>query len=292
MLRNMLNGIRIASLAACGAFAACASVPLGPEVATEEGAFFSGDTRLSYALDIPVDRAPPYPTVVFGHDSGPNTKNENKDWARRLVENGFAVFRFDKRGVGDSEGVYERGSVDVHLLAGDLVAAVEFVSGDDRIDRTKIGLMGSSQAGWILPIVATTSPDIAFAMLLSAPAVTVAQHNFWAARAEDGDLTIDDLAVMLEDFDPPAVGDFDPRPFIEAMTMPSLWLLGEQDRIIPGRESARIVEEISDELGSPFTVVLYPGTSHGLRDSRTGARIDFWSDLLPWLGRVSACSDC
>lgn len=116
--------------------------------------------------------------VVFGHDSGPNTKNEDKDWARHLVENRVAVFRFDKRGVGDSDGVYRRGFVDPELLSGDLVAAVDFLTRDIRVEQTRIGLMGSSRAGWIIPIAATRSEYVAFTIILSGPAVTNRRHNF------------------------------------------------------------------------------------------------------------------
>ncbi len=193
------------------ALAGCSSTVLGPSATTEEGFFFSGPTRLSYALDIPEAGSPPYPMVVFGHDSGPNTKNEDKDWARRLVDNGVAVFRFDKRGVGDSGGVYRRGFADFELLSGDLVAAVDFVFQDTRVDPTRIGLMGSSQAGWIIPMVATRSEHVAFTMILSGPAVTVGEHNFWDRIADDKNLTISQLSAMLAEFQRPA-GDFDPRP--------------------------------------------------------------------------------
>ena len=50
----------LAVLASAGCSAA-----LGPEAETEEGVFFSGDIRLSYALDIPVAGATPYPIVAF-----------------------------------------------------------------------------------------------------------------------------------------------------------------------------------------------------------------------------------
>lgn len=265
--------------------AGCSSSSLGPSATTEEGFFLSGSTRLSYAIDIPETGSPPYAMVVFGHDSGANTKDENKDWAQRLVENGVAVFRFDKRGVGDSDGEYRRGFADFEQLSSDLMAAVDFVAKDDRIDPKRTGLMGSSQAGWIIPMVATRSDLVAFIILLSGPAVTVAEHNYWAQIADDEDLTISQLSAMLEKFQPPS-GDFDPRPFIEEVIVPGLWLLGDQDRIIPARESAEIVEEVTDELGRPFTVVVYPNTKHGLRDVASGDRIDYWADLLPWLDTV------
>ena len=238
---------------------------LGPSATTEEGFFTSGTTRLSYALDIPVAGSPPYPLVVYGHGSGPDTKNTFKTSARRLVEKEVAVLRFDKRGVGDSDGVYQRGLADFHLLAGDLVAAVDFVMQDSRIDPTRIGFLGASQAGWIIPIAATRSEHVAFTILLSGPAVTGGQHNFWDEIADDETLTISQLSALLAEFQPPP-GDFDPRPFIEQMTAPGLWLLGDQDRIIPARESAQIVRDIAEAFGRPLTVIVYPNGDHSLRE--------------------------
>jgi hypothetical protein len=270
---------------------------VGSAATTEDGHFRSGTTRLSSALDIPVDGSPPYPLVVFVHDSGPNAKGEFEGWARRLVASGVATFRFDKRGVGDSDGEYRRGFVDLELLSGDLVAAIDFAIMDSRIDQSRVGLMGSSQAGWIMPMVATRSEHIAFTILLSGPAVTVAQHNFWVDIAAEEDATISSLSVALADFELPA-GDFDPRPFIEQMTAPGLWLLGDQDRIIPARESAQVVRDVAAEFGRPFTTIVYPDAGHGLREVDGGLdctlsfgvlgcdRVDFWADLLPWLDAV------
>ncbi len=207
------------------------------------------------------------------------------------------MFRFDKRGVGGSDGVYRRGFADVELLASDLVAAVDFVMQDPRIDQTRIGLMGSSQSGWIIPITATRSKHVAFTILLSGPAVTNRQHNFWDETADDEDLSISQLSAMLSEFQPPD-GDFDPRPFIEDMTAPGIWMFGDQDRIIPARESAQIVRDIAKEFGRPFTVVVYPNGDHGIRQVDSGGpfdflplvdtrdRIDIWADLLPWLEAV------
>lgn len=259
----------------------CSSA-LGPEAETEEGFFASGETNLSYALDIPVVGSAPYPLVVFGHDSGPNTKNEFRASARRLVAHGIATLRFDKRGTGNSDGVYQRGRADFELLTGDLVAAVDLVARDPRVDNSRIGLLGSSQAGWILPMVATRSQAVSFVVILSGPAVTVAQHNFWDAAAADETLSIDHLSTLLEGFDP-GPGDFDPRPFIEQMSVPTIWLLGREDRIIPAPRSAEIIREVAQEFNRPFSLILYPDAGHGLRDADSGERIAYWEDLLPWL---------
>lgn len=265
------------------ATAVLAGCELGVPHAQTESGHFESSVRLSYALDIPNEGQPPFPVVIFGHGSGPDTKNEKRAWAERLTENGFATFRFDKRGVGDSGGAYQRGYADFELLSADLIAAVDFVRADGRLDPARIGLMGSSQAGWLIPMVATRSPVVDFAMILSGPTVTVAQHNFWANEAADEDLSVDELEKRLAAFEPGA-GDFDPRTFIEAMQIPALWLLGREDRIIPALRSAAIVHEIAQSSNKDFAVVVYPDTDHGLRDAETGARIDYWPDLLAWLG--------
>ena len=285
--RSKLSPWRLAFLLLAGpvVLAGCSDSISNSAATTEEGFFFSGTTRLSYAIDIPVAGTPPYPLVVFGHDSGAETKNERGDWMNRLIANDVAVFRFDKRGVGDSDGVYRRGYADFELLSGDLVAALDFVSRDARLDSTRIGLMGSSQAGWIIPMVATRSDHVAFTIILSGPTVTVGQHNSWVEIAQDEDRTISELSAMLAEFQLPA-NDFDPHPFLEELTTPGLWMFGDQDRIIPARESAQIVRDVAEMFDAQLTAIVYSNGGHGLRDVANGARLDYWPDLLPWLNAV------
>ena len=44
---------------------------------------------------------------------------------------------------------------------------------------------------------------VAFTILLSGPAVTNGQHNFWVETADDKDLTISQPSIMLADFERP-----------------------------------------------------------------------------------------
>ena len=71
----------------------------------------------------------------------------------RFVDAGFAVLRYDKRGVGDSGGVYEiAGNVAnservFPILAGDMLAGVEFLKTRSDIDPARIGLFGVQPGG-------------------------------------------------------------------------------------------------------------------------------------------------
>ncbi len=67
--------------------------------------------------------------------------------ARKLVNSGYAVFRFDFRGSGDSEGDFENQNLDTEFQ--DLDVAINFVSGLKEVDKNRIGLVGHSRGGFL-----------------------------------------------------------------------------------------------------------------------------------------------
>jgi alpha/beta superfamily hydrolase len=77
---------------------------------------------------------------------------------------------YDKRGVGSSTGDWRTSSFED--LAKDALAAVEYLKTKSSVISSRTGVMGSSQGGWIAPITASLSPDIAFVVLKSGPGVT------------------------------------------------------------------------------------------------------------------------
>src|SRR6185503_11462724 len=67
--------------------------------------FENGDVRLAFTLDLPPGQGP-FPAVVFGHGSGRMTRQDLSWLAGQWTRLGFAVLRFDKRGVGESTGTF------------------------------------------------------------------------------------------------------------------------------------------------------------------------------------------
>src|SRR5262245_14310786 len=131
--------------------AACAS-GAAPQRPTPLPAFFqSGDVRLAFSLDLP-SGAGPFPAVVMGHGSGRTTRDQLLWASRHFTDLGFAVLRFDKRGVGESTGTYVFVGTDdspwvFPQLASDVAAGVRFLRTRPEIDPKRIGLFGNSQAG-------------------------------------------------------------------------------------------------------------------------------------------------
>ena len=80
---------------------------------------------------------------------------------------GVAVLADDKRGVGQSGGIYpgERATDStIDVLARDAQAEVRFLAKLPQIDPQRLGLFGDSQAGWIIPLAAAREHAVRWAL--------------------------------------------------------------------------------------------------------------------------------
>jgi pimeloyl-ACP methyl ester carboxylesterase len=212
----------------------------------------------------------------LGGGSGHITRHDVGDVDEHLLAAGIAVFRYDKRGVGDSEGLFieiadlgnQTSEWRLPQLAGDALAAVAFLQNLEEIRPDQIGLMGGSQNGWTIPLAASQSGAPAFAVIVSGATVSVGEEGLYSELTEDVDPLPDDenlraeLSAKLAGFD--GVRGFDPRDALEAMSIPGLWILGDRDGSMPARESRAILENIIAEYDKDFTILYLPDAGHRL----------------------------
>jgi pimeloyl-ACP methyl ester carboxylesterase len=143
--------------------------------------FSNGVTRLAGTLISPVTGGK-HPAIILVHGSGAENRDYMVPWARFLIRRGMAVLGYDKRGVGESTGDWNTASFDD--LAGDSLAAFDYLKRRSDIDAAHIGLMGISQAGWIMPLAAVRAKDIAFLVSISGAGVPAAETTIDQARNE------------------------------------------------------------------------------------------------------------
>jgi pimeloyl-ACP methyl ester carboxylesterase len=141
----------------------------------EEVAFKSGRILLAGTLTIPKDENK-YPAVILLTGNGPLNRDEDifgfkifQIIADYLTRKGFAVLRYDDRGVGGSTGNSMQSTTED--FADDAKSAIEFLKKQKNIDVKKIGFLGHSEGGIIAPMVASTSTDVAFIVLMSSAGV-------------------------------------------------------------------------------------------------------------------------
>lgn len=243
---------------------------------SSSGFFVNGNVRLSYRLDLPKGPGP-FGAVAFGHGSGQQSKDSCRFLADGFLSRGFATLCFDKRGVGQSTGTFvfvgAKDSIPVFDdLASDLAAGVAFLRTRPEIDPKRIGLAGVSQAGWIVPLAAQKS-GAAFMVLLVGPTVSVGIETFYSNIVENTSAPLDDGYRRLSTFN--GFHGFDPRPVLESIDVPGLWLLGGDDRSIPTPATVAILDELITG-GRPYSRVVFPGFGHNLSGAPLWPEIDRW----------------
>jgi len=142
----------------------------------EEVVFTNVDIKLSGTLTLPETRGG-HPAIVMKAGSGPVNQDEEylgfkpfKVIADYFTRQGIATLRYDSRGVGGSTGnVWLSTFPD---FANDVMAAINYLKNRSEIDSSQIGLCGHSEGGFVAPLCASNSDDVAFIILISGGGVS------------------------------------------------------------------------------------------------------------------------
>jgi len=134
-----------------------------------------GNASLAGTLTYPKGGGP-FPAVVLVNGSGQQNRDSEvfghrpfKILADHLSKNGFAVLRYDDRGIGGSKGeVNLATTID---FASDADAAVDFLSKQNMVKLGKIGIVGHSEGALIAEIVAAENDKVDYVALLSGPVI-------------------------------------------------------------------------------------------------------------------------
>ncbi len=227
----------------------------------------------------------PFAAVVIVHGSDP-VKRE-MEFAKRLAKEGIAVFTYDKRGVGESGGIYVGPSVGTNnidtanltLLAQDANAAAETFQTYLKNKKIPIGLVGFSQAGWIIPMAASKNPQIKFMVLFSGPTITTLEqlrfqfytngnNSFWENHTE-----AEAIEHTRNDPDRYQFAATDPKTYLNTLSIPGLWLFGEKDIQIPVQLCIEQLNTLKAQ-GKPFEYAFFPKLGHNTSSSNETAPLD------------------
>lgn len=148
--------------------------------------FTSGGTALAGSLVTP-DGPGPYPAALLIPGSGELDRDANhkriklnlsRDLAQILADVGWATFRYDKRGVGESEGDYM--STGFFEELSDVLAAYKWL--DEQPDVTLTAAVGHSAGALHAAEIARRQPGLAGAVLLATSAKTGEETLSWQTR--------------------------------------------------------------------------------------------------------------
>ena len=230
--------------------------------------------------------------LVIVHGSG--QEERMPQFAQLLAQNGITVLTYDKRGVGKSKGIYAGPEVgtnnisvqNLNLLASDASKAVNELQ--KHLNKNiPIGLIGFSQAGWIIPIAANKNPLVQYMVLFSCPTITTLEQlrfqfytngntEFWKTHTE-----AQAREHIKNDPDRYQFIATDPKISLQKLSIPGLWLFGEQDIQIPVKLGIEHLNAFKAQ-GKPYDYCLFPALGHNTAFAHTTAPVDI---AIAWIKR-------
>jgi hypothetical protein len=109
------------------------------------------------------DTGKPKAVILFVHGDGPLDYNAHGYYPliwERLLKQGYAIFSWDKPGIGGSTGNWLAQSMQDRQR--EVQSAINFIRKRYGFLGTQVGLLGFSQAGWVVPALAKNNPSIGF----------------------------------------------------------------------------------------------------------------------------------
>jgi dienelactone hydrolase len=169
-----------------------------------------------------------------------------------------------------------------------MIHAARWLSKQPGIDHSRIGLMGGSQAGWIMPLAASQEPMIKFVIVgegVPLPAGIEEIHSgYLDLVGSEGNPTLRQVTgadAVAMDYDGP-VG-YDPAPVLEKLDIPVLWIFGIYDGVIPVRQSIDRIGQLQKAGKRNHSVHIFPFGNHGFTNVFTGTPYNVAEASRAWL---------
>lgn len=241
--------------------------PWPARFAAREVTFRSVDgSVLAGTLSYPEHTAKAVPVVVFIGGSGMNDRDERigpnptfAEIAQALNAAGYAVLRYDKRGVGKSTSATPLTMVTRQSYVDDVLAAVRSTRADARIDNRSVYLLGHSEGGE-LALGAQIQGAHARGLILLAP-LPVPYADILHAQFRQGLMTRAQLDAMLAMPFMKSWAGVDPRSEVTKIHVPVLIVHGHEDFQVTDAEVRELVDAAKKNARS-FQYVELAGDDH------------------------------
>ncbi|TDD12493.1 alpha/beta hydrolase [Nonomuraea deserti] len=227
-----------------------------------------GGLELRGSVISPVNARDGRAGVVLVHGAGTGTpRRKLLGEAVAFARKGLSVLIYDKRSQGYS--LFDRSYTQ---LADDALGAVGVLRNRPGVDPGKVGALGFSEGGWVVPIAAARSTDIAFVILVGANALPPLRQQTWAVAAGlrragvHGPLverTVPNLYRAVADGGMFPEPFFDPAPMFAQVRRPVLAIWGVHDLLTPPRETPPIMVQALEKGGNrAYTFRFFAGAEH------------------------------
>lgn len=266
---------------------------------TEIG-FDHGPNHLSGSLILP-NRDHDGPIALILHGDGPQDRFSGDGYLplfNALLDRNIGIYSWDKAGIGDSTGNWLDHAMEDR--ADEALAAFNMITSQRPRSAGKIGFLGFSQAGWVIPKVAQTAPDHAFGVIIGGAVNWQDQGAFYTRQrllaegksdpeitdeitrrnardavtfAPDADYSTY-LATVAQDIPAPMSEErftfvkrnitADSRDDLARVTSPMLALFGADDLNVDAKSDFGTYQAILTKRNAQNQAILFADATHGL----------------------------
>ncbi|MFH1753353.1 MAG: alpha/beta fold hydrolase [Candidatus Omnitrophota bacterium] len=287
----------------------------------KEITFKNKDVTLSGTLSLPNGEGP-FPAIILVWGAGPQDREGLglfSDIADGLTQNGVAVLRFDKRGVGDSGGNFSKYTS--KEITEDISKAIDFIADQPMIDKEKIAILGHSEGGRHAATLAASNPNISACIIMAGIDIVDLPDTdlemMWRfndfAKEWDKDYIKDiaksanDTADILKSGQDWAIllhkrvylkkrrldGEGDSLSIARKIKMPLLILGAKKDTVIPHEHIKSLEEALKESGNKDYEILYFSKLNHFFGemviDGATKTRLALDKEVLPailkWLDK-------
>lgn len=223
------------------------------------------------------DTSRSYPVIIFVHGDG--AQNRLSDGAyvimmNHFLNNGIGVFSYDKAGVGDSTGNWLHQSMSDR--ATQVLEAVKTLKAREDVINNKIGLLGFSQAGWVLPKIAKQKHGISYVIIVGGAINWMEQIDFYEPNQLKhlGYIPKDDPSEAMQTFIK-LNKNSDATEDLKKVDIPLLGVFGENDLRVDAKKSYEMYNEIF-RTKEKSKILMIPNATHEILNSK------YYNFLTPW----------
>ncbi len=241
--------------------------------------------NLSGTLYLPLDSGL-YSTAVWIHGSSVNLRKTYKYINHHIVrqgsacnwtDRGYAFFSYDKRGSGESEGIYTTQVTEEYLklLGRDALSAIKVCTKYPEINKNKIGFFGESQAGWTIPTI-EDNDFVKFSIVINGPVISYGEFEYYASLTGNNDtkfqytdcngIDLDSVySLMYEKRNSGVIyNGYNPEHDLIQMQQPCLFLIGLRDLHVPANLDLEELTDIKNNYGKNWEIVTFENADHAL----------------------------
>lgn len=255
--------------------------------------FESGRFTLHGELLLP-QKADSVPMIIFLVGAGENSSHRTtykefveKNLEALFIKEGYGILYFDKRGIGDSEGRWQRSNI--YDRADDAKAAIDYLKTLNNVDPNRIGVFGHSQGGWVAQVVGSLyRNDVKAIVSIAGPVSNAELHltniynSEYLCEGETKEKAFEQASKKAKsDINWVSVfplkkawrhlketAEFDPSNDLKRITDPALFVFASNDHMVyPGWALTSLNETFPDGIPDNFTLSVIPGANHDLKNA-------------------------